>query len=437
MELRINFCGAKIMNTKILKGFFTGSVLFALVLFQGLAFLPTKALAAYPAFNNDPKDLEMLTMKNRTQGSASWQDPVAANAGDKIAFAVYYHNTVPGTTAQNTKIRLDFEDNKNNQLKFHAFLWADNANYVQDLGTVTVPCSGLAFTFEKTVLWYPNQGTTPQNLSVTAVQSNSMLVNIGNIAGGWSSQGYVVFEGTVLRFTPKFNFMAEDRETLTLKNRTKGTANWQDPISADGGDTIAFAVYYHNGIVCSIARNTRISIEFPKDAGNKIVTAGIIEADNAAPVSDYGTINVSGSNEKLTFKTTALWYPNQSTQGQVLPVTISGNRATVNIADIEGCWPYQGYVVFEADLSLTPSPTPTPKPPIPRPTVTPTGSVLAAYSEKQVAGVPVTGASSVIVLSALSSILGYGAVARKKIKEKLLNSKLQKVVGITRKKKGL
>lgn len=425
------------MNTKILKGFFTGSVLFALVLFQGLALLPTKALAGYPVFNNDPKDLEMLTIKNRTQGTTGWQDPVAANAGDKIAFAVYYHNTVPGTTAQNTKIRLDFEDNKNNQLKFHAFLWADNASYVQDLGTITVPCSGLAFTFDNTALWYPNQGTTSQNLSVTLVQSNSAFVNIGNIAGGWPSQGYVVFEGTVLRFTPKFNFMAEDQETLTLKNRTKSTATWQDPISADGGDTIAFDVYYHNGIVCSIARNTRISIEFPTDVGNKIVTTGIIQADNATAVSDQGTINVSGSNEKLTFKTTALWYPNQSTQGQVIPVTISGNKATVNIADIQGCWPYQGHVVFEAELSLTPSPTPTPKPTITTPTPAPTGSVLAAYSEKGIYSVPTTGASSVIVLSAMSSILGYGAIARKKAKEKLLNSKLAKAVEVIKKKKGL
>ncbi|GEM_PF-6200654 len=411
----------KNMNAKnIFKKIIGGSILLSLVLIEGIAFMPEKVFAAAPVFNNDPQDKSTLRMKNRTTGTTDWQDQISAKAGDKIAFDVYYHNTVAGTTAKNTQIRLDFEDNKNNKLKFHAFLWADNANYVDDLGIVEVPCSGLSFTFDKNALWYPNQGTVSQNKSVTFVQSNSVLVNIGNIAGGWQSQGHVVFEGTISKPNPQFNFMTNDKETLRLKNKTKGTADWQDPISADAGDTISFDVYYHNGIECSTAKNVKISIEFPTEPGNKIVTVGIIEADNATAVYDQGTINLTNNaNEKLIFKTTALWYPNQSSEGKSVPVTISNNRATVTIGDIEGCWPYQGHVVFEADLSLTPTLVPTPKPEIPIPTPsTPPGQVLGASTERTIPNVPTTGASSAIILSILSAILGYGIIERKRSKEK-------------------
>lgn len=418
---------------------FVGSVLFALILFQGLVFLPVnKVSAAYPAFNTDPLDKETLRLKNNTKGTSSWQDPISAEAGDKVSFAVYYHNTADGTVAKNTKVRVDFEDNQNKKLSFKGFVWADNASYVSDTGTINVPCSGLAFVFDKTAKWYPNQGSTAKEVSVTFSQSNSALVNIGDVAGGWSTQGYVVFEGTILRFNPKFNFMEGDKETLRLKNRTEGDTEWQDPVSAKGGDTIAFDVYYHNGIVCSVARDTKVTIEFPLEVGNKIVTVGIVDANNSGSVSDEGIINVSGTAEKLTFKTTALWYPNQSTQGISLPVVISGNKATVDIGDIEGCWPYQGHVVFEAELSKTPSPTPTPagKPTIP-PEEIPKGQVLGAYTEKEIPKVPVTGASSTIALSLVSSIIGYGAIMRKKLKEKLLGSKLKSAIDDAKTKKGL
>jgi len=407
-------------------------VLFSLVLFQ----LPIKALAATPVFNNDPLDKETLRLKNRTKGDAEWKDPVSGEAGDRIAFNVYYHNTVTGSVAKNTKIRLDFEDNRDNKLRFRAYLWADNANYVQDLGTVTVPCSGLNFTFDHKAKWYPNAGTVAQEIPVNFVQTNSVLVNIGDIAGGWSTAGQVVFEGVISEFSPRFNYMAEDKETLRLKNRTKGDVEWKDPVSADGGDTIAFNVYYHNGVVCSTAKNVRISIEFPQQAGNKISVVGRIESDNAPMVQDVGVINVSNMPERLIFKTTALWYPNGSVNGQSVPVTISGNRAIVNIGDIKGCWEYAGQVVFEATLSFTPLPTPSPKPPVVVPTETarPTGEVLGAYVEKQLPQVPVTGASSAIALTFLSSMAGTGAILKRKMKEKLLNEKLQRVV---RKKKGL
>jgi hypothetical protein len=414
-----------------------GIVLFSLVFLTA-----SPAFAASPKFNNHSKDKETLRLGNLTKGDTAWKDPISAEAGDRIAFNVYYHNTVLDTTAKNTKIRLDFIDNHAKKLTFKAYLWADNASYISNSGVVNTPCSGLNFVFEDTAKWYPNQTTSnPKEVKVQFVQSNSILVDIGDVPGGWASQGQLVLYGKISKFNPKFNYMKEDQKTLTLANVTQGGgAIWQSAVPAAGGDTIAFNVYYHNGVVCSTAKNTKISVELPEGAGNKIVSVAKVWADNANAVYGEGTINVSGMPEQLTFKTTALWYPNGSTQGQSIPVVISGNTATVEIGSIEGCWEYRGRVVFEGELSETPEPEPTPTP-TPTPTTpveeTPKGEVLGAYTEQELAKVPVTGASSALALTFVSSILGYGAVARKKIKERLLGSKLSKAVDTAKKKKGL
>jgi len=159
---------------------------------------------------------------------------------------------------------------------------------------------------------------------------------------------------------PCFNCMPNDLETLRLKNRTQGSATWQDPISANPGDTIGFDIYYHNSSIGTTAKNTRVKIEFPTDLRTQIVTTGHIGCDNCSTKSDTGTINLS-SLQCLNFSTKVLWYPNQSTQGQEVSATLSSGNIEVNIGDITcvnaaQCWDNQGHLVFEATVSnLSPS----------------------------------------------------------------------------------
>ncbi|MCX6760693.1 MAG: PKD domain-containing protein [Candidatus Nealsonbacteria bacterium] len=164
-------------------------------------------------------------------------------------------------------------------------------------------------------------------------------------------------------YDPRFNFMSNDLETLTLENRTTnpaavnpGSANWRDPISASAGDAVSFRFYYHNGELGTVANNTKIRISYPTVAATAIIMTGAVWADNAAQVTDTGTINVS-SAQTLIFENTAKWYPNQQTTGGTdLAVVNTGNSIEVNIGNIAGGWPSQGNIVFRATISNNPPP---------------------------------------------------------------------------------
>ena len=150
---------------------------------------------ACPEFNCDSGDLELLVVKNRTQ-STSWQDPVSAGCGDRIAFQVYYRNCIEGTVAHNTRIRIDYPDYDTTNIVSTAYLWSNDADYISDNGTVNVS-TAQRLDFDSTAKWYPNQTTSnPTTLSITQYY-RSVEVNIGDIQGGWSYQGYVTFEATL------------------------------------------------------------------------------------------------------------------------------------------------------------------------------------------------------------------------------------------------
>jgi len=172
---------------------------FGLVFKIGEAGSSTCALC--PQFNICPQDKETLRLKNRTRGDTEWQDPISANPGDKVAFDVYYHNGITGSVAKNTKIRLDFPDTPKSQIITTAYLWADNASYVSDTGTINLS-SPQKLVFESTAKWYPNQGTTAINVPVTQINPCSILVDIGDIQGNWDYQGHVVFEARIMPNPP-------------------------------------------------------------------------------------------------------------------------------------------------------------------------------------------------------------------------------------------
>ena len=149
-----------------------------------------------PQFNNCSGDLELLTLKNRTQNTPTWQSSISANSGDTVAFNVYYHNCVTESTANNTKIRIDFTNVESAPIVTTAYLWADNASYVTDSGNINLT-TPQKLNFASTAKWYPNQtNSNPTIVSVT-VNVTSAEVTIGNIQGGWPTQGWVVFEATL------------------------------------------------------------------------------------------------------------------------------------------------------------------------------------------------------------------------------------------------
>ncbi len=173
---------------------------------------------------------------------------------------------------------------------------------------------------------------------------------------------------------PCFNCLPNDKETLRLKNRTNGDSVWRDPISAKPGDLVGFNVYYNNSSQTEFARNTVITLTLPKNEQTRIDTYATVSSDNVKSANDTGVINVSGS-AKVVLQSQAYWYPNQTTANpQIVPVTFVDQgpfiAASVFLGDIGPCYPYQGQVIFEGQLTGTaPSPTPTPTyTPAPTPT---------------------------------------------------------------------
>ena len=202
------------------------------VLVIGFAFsLISYTYAVYcPKFNDSPQDKETLRLKNRTQGDTIWHDPISANCGDRVAFNVYYHNTVEGSVANNTKIRIDYPCTETSNIITTAYLWADNASYVSDTGTIN-SSTPQKLVFDSTAQWYPNQTTTnPTNISVTQVTACSVQVNIGDIQGGWPSQGQVVFEATLTgcqQTVPTVDIKANGSDgTITIPYNSSANLTW-------------------------------------------------------------------------------------------------------------------------------------------------------------------------------------------------------------------
>jgi hypothetical protein len=148
------------------------------------------------------------------------------------------------------------------------------------------------------------------------------------------------------------NTDARDYATLRVNNDTRNPNNpntWSGSITANPGDEVSFAIYYHN-TGTETARNVRITLT-PQTSGSKTTHTfnATVSADNASTVYGSATITLS-SAQSITFDSgTVIWRPNQTTFGsQALPNGQSGSQifsGGVNIGDIAPGWSTQGSVV--------------------------------------------------------------------------------------------
>lgn len=352
-------------NIFVKKLFVVIGALSALVLGEFSA--TSQALADGTAtFNNDVKDYRLLQMADSSVTGSIWANPISSKVGNTIKFVIYYHNTST-VTAQNTIVRIDEVSNTDSTLTFKAYLTADNAATVQDLGTVTVASANPVFSFSPVALLYSDQMTFSSTASPIQKTANPVVggtypgvsVNIGNIDGSWAHQGYLVIQGTIQAPQAKFNTpMPEGKTTLVAANEAEaqGKALWNiDLTNAKGGDTVAFAVYYVNTVDGSTAKNAIIALTYPTIAQSKITVTSTLSADSITSITDQTDVAVtSAMSETLKFKNTALWYPDGATQAQTINLIVSSGKAYAEIGDVEGGLAHQGHLVFEATLTSTP-----------------------------------------------------------------------------------
>ncbi|MFA5927524.1 MAG: hypothetical protein WCT32_03855 [Patescibacteria group bacterium] len=176
--------------------------------------------------------------------------------------------------------------------------------------------------------------------------------------------------------TPRFNFLgpAEDGSNegdIEMFMAGKTTSNtWSDPLNnVNIGDRIAFMVYFHNGVPDTVAHRTTIRVDFPAGEHTQLVGTSWLWSDETDPIRDTVingqvkgnsgvTLNlpVAGRIEYVNGSTKKFTFPNGPDTAPVIANLPDGIANTgVNIGDIQGCWPYSGYVTFLADIKGRPN----------------------------------------------------------------------------------
>jgi len=151
-----------------------------------------------------------------------------------------------------------------------------------------------------------------------------------------------------------FNDDPQDRDTLRVKNPhgTVNNNNWGSSTTGEAGDTISFAIYYHN-TSGETAQNVRVRLS-PESTGvdDRHTFTGRVWADNASTVSGSVTVTISGSDESMEFDPgSVIWRPDQTISGsRTLPFGQNGDEIFdsngLRLGDIEPGWDHQGSVVL-------------------------------------------------------------------------------------------
>lgn len=165
--------------------------------------------------------------------------------------------------------------------------------------------------------------------------------------------------------SPRFNFMDGDWELLSGLNTSRSETVWKDPISASDGETIEGLIYYHNGILDSVAENTRVKVALPTSSqNNAVIVTASISADNAQTVTDTVVdgkivgksgliVNLDTEAELEYVPGSVKWYPNsKSNPNTAVPLPFGQNGSEIfsanglKLGNINGCWDYAGFVKF-------------------------------------------------------------------------------------------
>ncbi len=206
------------MNTTRKNKMFSSSIVLSLLTLISVFFVGIgNVFADSPQFNYMSNDIKTLRLGNYTTsvGTFNWAGTISADAGQRIAVDVYYHNGVTGTTATNTRMRINYPNTAGTQMNLSSTLWADNASQVIDTATLNIS-SSQTITFENQARWLPNQQTTSTTMIPVTYTGNSVEVNIGNVAGGWPSQGHVIFYLNITNNTQSQNPVVSAGSDLTV-----------------------------------------------------------------------------------------------------------------------------------------------------------------------------------------------------------------------------
>lgn len=200
-------------------------------------------------------------------------------------------------------------------------------------------------------------GSAPDSLGITqtvnteSAQADALLAGMFPVVTDKMMADAILRSNKSPKAGPRFNFVQGDLDSLNAVNVTAHGAKWADPINAKVGNIVRVKVYIHNGMLGTVAKNTRVKIT----PSTSMVVA--ISADNAATVSDTVVNGLIVGKPGLTIKTPALCklvYVPGSTKGYRVGQTVGSKMLDgiadtkgVLVGDIQGCWQYVVSVTAE------------------------------------------------------------------------------------------
>lgn len=185
---------------------------------------------------------------------------------------------------------------------------------------------------------------------------------IKTIVYGFSAVILFGLSATPVLANAVFNNHPSDFDTIRVSNFTDfpgSNSNWTSAISADAGDVVSVAIYYHNNGT-QTANSTKIKINNGPNIGSAFThtISGSVSAVNAGTVSGSAIFNLTSSQTLTYIPGSVRWYPNQSTTNSTpLPFGQNGTEifsaSGLNIGTIAQGWPSQGSVVLQYQVSET------------------------------------------------------------------------------------
>lgn len=399
------------------------SILNKIRLFLGLGMvclLPVVVNAAgTPQFNNIVGDKEFLQGWNITKGSTTLSDPVQAEAGQTVGVAMYYHNTVVGSTATNTILKISIPTASALTHVLTGTISADGVSPVSGTIVNGTEVGAPNFTINSStntqvafvpgsVRWYPDEmATTGLGAGLPNGQNGDTLVttglNIGSINGCFQYSGSVYFNVILSGIPPKIEISKNVRKAGT-------NDSFVDSIIANPGTNEEYQITVRNVDGASTVNGVNIKDVLPNgisyvgptvihysDGTTQNLPDGIISASGITlpkPLSPSETVNITylaSSSASLSNNTCLV------------------NTATASSLSTTGSVSDSAKVCFIVPTP-TPTPTPTATPPIiPTPTpIIPTPTPVVNTVPVQ-STLPRTGPGMDLFLSLGVSGLGVGS----------------------------
>lgn len=197
------------------------------------------ATASGPQFNNLPNDYPTLQV---AKAGEQWSTSTSAQVGDTVNLMVWDHNTVPGTTAQNVRVKVQLPQSFAATHVPSATVSADNAQSVTGTAQVSVGVASKLSYLPGTAKLYRNVNGQMQQVAWPAgVNPDDVVsggVNLGNQAGCWQYAQAVLLQVHVDGGNPAIN--------TNKQVQLDGGPAYSEHANAAPGDTVNFKIFFEN-----------------------------------------------------------------------------------------------------------------------------------------------------------------------------------------------